>query len=161
MPESSNYDQPLWHRLRLIQLCLLLALLGGLGMLLLDIRYEHRAVLAEKWQAWIPILTLSTSLVLLPIGIVMLRKLGRQLLTLIFAALIVTGCLGFYFHSQGKPVERMTRLFQTVMQPPGHLQPSDDDSAPPILAPLALVGLGAIGILASLLYPTIQSTSET
>jgi hypothetical protein len=156
MSEFPNHDHPIWRRLRLMQLCLLLALLGGLCMLLMDIRYEHRAVLAEKWQARIPIFYLSASLLLVPVGILSLRRIGRHLLGVLFAGLIVVGCLGFWFHAQGKPVARITSFIQTIMRAPGHLE-ADDESVPPILAPLALVGLGAIGILAAWVHPTTKS----
>ena len=159
MSDLPNTDHPVWRRLRLMQLCLLLAIMGGLCMLLMDIRYEHRAVLGEKWQAWIPIVYLAVSLVLVPIGILTIRRIGRILLTVMFAGLIAVGALGFWFHAQGKPVARVITFAQTVMREPGHLD-SDDDSLPPILAPLALVGLGAIGILAAWVHPTIRSKSE-
>ncbi|MEA2552743.1 MAG: hypothetical protein QOJ65_919, partial [Fimbriimonadaceae bacterium] len=34
---------------------IILALLGGLASLMLDIRWEHRVELARRWETWIPL----------------------------------------------------------------------------------------------------------
>lgn len=150
MSQLSKESSSSWRHNLLVQQALLVVLWGGLGMLLMDIRYEHQAVLGEKWQSWIPLFYLLGSIVLLPIGIIRVQGFGRQLLMFVFAGLVVVGSLGFWFHSENKPVYKITHLVLTDLKPPGHLEQSDDSASPPILAPLALIGLGTIGILVCL-----------
>ncbi len=135
-------------RFRMIQEALLL---GGMFLLLVEIRFEHQAVLADKWQSWIPIVYLSTMLITGVIGICTIERLGRKLLVVTFSGLIVLGLLGFAFHSQGKPVERLSNIISVDFSRPGQLVAGNcADTVPPLLAPLSLVGLGTLGILASL-----------
>jgi hypothetical protein len=44
-------------------------LLGGLGLLMVEIRFEHQAVLAKKWQAWIPLAYTSSMLAAGPLAL--------------------------------------------------------------------------------------------
>ncbi len=126
-------------------------LIGGTFLSLVEIRFEHQAVLADKWQSWIPIVYLSTMLFLCLVSILTFQTVGRKLLVLAFAGLIVLGFLGFAFHSQGKPFQRLASVITIDFSPPGQLTAGDNaDIVPPLLAPLSLVGLGAIGILCSL-----------
>jgi hypothetical protein len=47
---------------QLIQRLLLFALTGGILLLLVEIRFEHSAVMGEKWQSWIPCIYLPKKL---------------------------------------------------------------------------------------------------
>lgn len=133
------------------QIVQLILLLGGIFLLLAEIRFEHQAVLAEKWQSWIPIAYLSSMLLVGPIGILTIEKFGRILLVILFAGLMILGIVGFGFHSQGKPLARLNNVISVDLSRPGQLTASDsNDTVPPLLAPLSLVGLGAIGVLTSL-----------
>lgn len=135
-------------RFQIIQLVLLL---GGIFLLLAEIRFEHQAVLADKWQSWIPIVYLSLMLIAGLIGVLTLETVGRKLLVVAFSGLVVLGFLGFTFHSQGKPLQRLSNVMLVDFSRPGQLTAGDNsDIVPPILAPLSLVGLGAIGILTSI-----------
>lgn len=40
-----------------------LVLLGGLLMLLIDIRWEHRVELGRQWETWIPLIYIGLMLV--------------------------------------------------------------------------------------------------
>jgi hypothetical protein len=87
-------------------------------------------------------------LILGPIGVLKLETFGRKLLVVAFSGLIVLGFLGFAFHSQGKPLQRLSNVITVDFSRPGQLTAGDNsDVVPPLLAPLSLVGLGAIGIL--------------
>lgn len=145
---------PDWRRVIFLQRAILLALLGGLGLLLVEIRYEHQAVLGEKWQSWIPIIYLLAMLVLMPLGQFHFGRLGGKLLMCCFAGLVIVGTLGFWLHTKGKPVQGVIHIVQVDLKEPGHLlqEASDEDTHPPLLAPLSLVGLGVIGILTCLLH---------
>lgn len=140
-------------RLLLIQRLLLLTLTGGLLILLVEIRFQHSVVMGEKWQSWIPIIYLSSLLLLVPIGMTFLRRFGRGLLIVLFAGLTVTGIFGFWFHSKNKPIQAISHVIATDLDQPGHVKASaeEEETNPPILAPLSLCGLGLIGILATLL----------
>jgi|GEM_PF-1366465 len=140
-------------RLQLIQRFLLLALIGGILLLLVEIRYEHSAVMGEKWQSWIPCAYLPALLLLMPVSMVFFRRFGQKLLIVLFSGLMVVGLLGFWFHSKGKPIPKVWHVIATDLDQPGHVKVSEEeeDTNPPILAPLALMGLGSIGILVCLL----------
>lgn len=155
-----DIQHPSWRRLALVQRGLLVLLLGGIFLLLVEIRSEHSAVMGEKWQSWIPCVYLSVLVVLMPIGIMFVRRFGRNLLIALFSGLIIVGTLGFWFHTKGKPFQKVAEIVATDLSAPGHLkEQSDEDSAPPVLAPLALVGLGSIGVLVCFLGPKNSKSS--
>lgn len=152
--ELNDIQHSSWQRLALIQRGLLVLLLGGVSLLLVEVRFEHQAVLGVKWQSWIPIIYLSSMLLLGALGIATFRRFGCYLLIGIFIGLAVVGLLGFWFHSKEKPIQKVAEIVSTDLSAPGHLkEQSDEDTNPPVLAPLALVGLGAIGVLACFLMP--------
>lgn len=150
----NDMRHPSWRRLALIQRGLFVLLLGGIFLLLVEIRFEHSAVMGEKWQSWIPCVYLPVLVVLMPIGIMFVERFGRHLLIALFSGLIIVGTLGFWFHAKGKPVQKVAEIVARDFSAPGHLkEQSDEDSAPPVLAPLALVGLASIGVLVCFLGP--------
>lgn len=146
-------EPPSYKRLQSIQRLLFLALIGGLLLLLIEIRYEHQAVMGEKWQSWIPCVYLPALLVLVPFAMFFFRSFGRKLLIVLFSGLMAIGLSGFWFHSKDKPIPQVWHVIATALDQPGHIKISDESegSSPPVLAPLALWGMGAIGILVCLL----------
>ena len=46
---------------------LLSILLGGLAMLVVELRFEHREALGETWHAWIPLAYAAATLLAEPI----------------------------------------------------------------------------------------------
>ncbi|MBX9770398.1 MAG: hypothetical protein K2X29_03450, partial [Candidatus Obscuribacterales bacterium] len=58
-----------------------------------------------------------------------------------------------WFHSKNKPIQAVLHVIAIDLEQPGHIKLSneDEETNPPLLAPLSLAGLGAIGVLASLL----------
>lgn len=140
-------------RLQIIQRFLLVALIGGILLLTVEIRFEHSAVMGEKWQSWIPCVYLPVLLLLIPLSMVFFRRFGQKLLIVLFSGLMIVGLLGFWFHSKGKPIPKVWHVIATDLEQPGHVKVSEEeeDTNPPILAPLALMGLGSIGILVCLL----------
>jgi hypothetical protein len=137
----------LLQRPEAIQKILLWLVLAGLFILLVEIRIEHRAVLGEKWQPWIPFIYLLVMAVVGPMSMIFFRSFGRKVLAVCFVGLAVVGSLGFWFHSEGKPVEKVINIVVTDFKEPGHLEVSDDEHVAPVLAPLSLVGLAAIGVV--------------
>jgi len=139
---------------------IVIGLLGALSLLLLEIRFEHREALGEAWQSWIPLLYSGAMLALGAAALTRWHRGGRQVLLVGFAAAFLIGFLGLWFHSDGHPI---SGVFQVLAA--WALRPGDDGGvkmgAPPVLAPLAFVGLGSMGVLAcSWRFPserTVQS----
>lgn len=150
------------HRLQLIQRLLLLTLTGGFFILLIEIRFQHSVVMGDKWQSWIPVAYLTALLVLVPVGMIFFQRLGRRLLIVLFSGLIVVGTLGFWFHSKNKPIQAVWHVIATDLEEPGHIKISneDEETNPPLFAPLSLAGLGAIGVLVSLLTDKQKKDAE-
>lgn len=153
---------PCCKRVQLLQRLILLTLAGGFLILLIEIRFQHSVVMGEKWQSWIPVLYLTILLVLVPIGLVFYRRFGRNLLIALFSGLIVVGTLGFWFHSKNKLIQAVQHVIATDLEQPGHIKLSDEDEEtnPPLFAPLSLAGLGAIGVLVSLLVRRQEKDTE-
>ncbi|MBX9695663.1 MAG: hypothetical protein K2Z81_24980 [Cyanobacteria bacterium] len=149
----TEQQDALSSRLQLIQRLLLLTLTGGFLILLMEIRFQHSVVMGDKWQSWIPVVYLTVLLVLVPIGMIFFQRLGRRLLIVLFSGLIVVGTLGFWFHSKNKPIKAVWHVIATDLEEPGHIKISseDEETNPPLLAPLSLAGLGVMGVLVSLL----------
>lgn len=130
---------------------LLLLLLGAMFIALLEVRFEHQAILGEKQQAWIPLVYSVFMCVAIPIGLATKSNIGVKFLVSSFIGLASVGLLGIWFHAGNKPEVRISAIMKTATSRPGELVSTDDDSAAPLLAPFALVGLGAMGVLISLL----------
>jgi hypothetical protein len=126
---------------------IVISLLGALSLLLVEIRFEHREVLGEAWQSWIPLLYCGAMLALGAAALARWHRGGRQVLLVGFAAAFLIGLLGLWFHSEGHPI---SGIFQVLAA--WALRPGDAGGikigAPPVLAPLAFVGFGSVGVLA-------------
>lgn len=120
-------------------------LLGGLGLLLVEVRFEHQAVLAKKWQAWIPLAYTTIMLIAGPLGLFFWNRGGRILLCAGFALAPLLGLVGFWFHSKADPWLALSKVYKVIWMMPGKI-PLDTDG-PPVLAPLALAGLGMLGLV--------------
>jgi hypothetical protein len=159
---EDGVNRPPFPSLELLQKGLLLALLCGILLLLVEIRFEHSTVMGEKWQSWIPVIYLSALVILTPLAMAFLRSFGQILLVVLFSGLIIVGTLGFFFHGKGKPVQQVWHVIATDLEQPGHVKVSDDEeTTPPILAPLALAGLGTIGVLVCFLSSVITRNRKS
>jgi hypothetical protein len=120
------------------------ALLAGYLFLMLDIRFEHREVITETWQGWIPIAFSGLMILFGPLSLWFFEKGGKYLLAAAYLLSLIVGMVGIWFHSDGKLPARLDELL-SVWQ---HFDPqAHHKHYPPILAPLAFLGLGTIGIL--------------
>ena len=108
---------------------LLATLLGGVALLLVELRFEHREVLVETWHSWIPLVYSALTLVAGVGALVRWTAGARQALAILFGGGLAIGLLGFWFHTGGH---------LTAIWVPNH---------PPALAPLAFCGLGTLGVL--------------
>lgn len=123
------------------------ALLGGAIFLLVEVRFEHREVLAETWRGWIP---LACAALVIAAGVPAWLRWGnggRKLLMLLFALSTATGLAGVFFHSDGRPDRALGRVVSAWALAPGQNGGEKPGAAPPALAPLAFSGLGMLGLL--------------
>lgn len=120
-------------------------ILGGLALLLVEIRYEHQVVLAKKIQSWIPIIYTASMLFVGTTGLFFWELGGRKAIIGGFAVAIIVGLLGFWFHSKGQPIGALNQIFMVISTNPGRIVL--DDRGPPVLAPLSLIGLALLGII--------------
>lgn len=160
---------------------LLLGLLIGFASVVLEVRVLHRDVLRHEWQGYIP---LVYGLLAMFGCIVALSKdrAGQWLASAIFAIGIPVGLVGFWFHSDGKPLESMVELFgvqtseaqaksvEIGMATSGAGAGGDEDdeeshgsnegplSSPPPLAPTSLTGLAFLGLV--LVWPGKRKLGE-
>jgi hypothetical protein len=143
---------------------MVIGLLGALSLLLMEIRFEHREALGEAWQSWIPLVYCSAMLVLGAVALTRWHRGGRQVLLVGFAAALLIGLLGLWFHSKGHPITGVLQVLAAWALRPGDIG-AIKMGEPPVMAPLAFVGLGSMGVLAcSWRFPpeqAIQSLSAS
>jgi hypothetical protein len=119
-----------------------LVLIGGFGILLVQIRYDHRSVVGEDAVAWIPIVYSILMIVASAPGLLFWSRGGRQLLLVGFLFAILVGLVGFWYHTDGKLVRSVQHQFSAW------IRTIPDEEKPPALAPLAFAGFGILGALA-------------
>jgi hypothetical protein len=116
---------------------------------MLEIRFEHREVLAERWETYIPLMYCAGMLVLGGLALYAWERWGRTLLLFGFGLALAIGALGLWLHSDGHPATSIGRVLRVWTLPPGDnggVKPQL--SGPPVLAPISFLGVGAIGIVA-------------
>jgi len=123
-------------------------LLGGVVLLLCELRFEHREVLGETWRSWIPLIYAAVTLLGGLVALLRWDGKGRRVLAMLFGAGIVVGLLGFWFHTDGHLVTGLRNVLLAWRVPLGQDGGIKMGSQPPALAPLAFCGLGFLGLLA-------------
>ncbi len=123
----------------------MLLLLAAYVGLFLDIRYDHNHVLRHWTIAWAPIVYSAVMVVAGAVSLAFWDKGGRATMLWLFAAGAIVGVVGFWLHNMGHPISGLG-----VMLAPWAGQRPDPQSRPPVLAPLAFAGLGALGWAACL-----------
>ncbi len=121
-------------------------LVGGAALLAVEVRFEHREALGERWPAWIP---LVYALALAVGGVAALARWergGRQALLGMFALGMLVGPAGVLFHSGGHPLRAVGEVLSAWALQPGQSGGIGRDH-PPALAPLAFGGLAALGVV--------------
>ncbi len=136
-------DREDWHRMLQV-----ITIAGGFFMLMIEIRFQHRAALIGDWRPWMPIIFCNAMIFLSPIAGIFWRKGGKVALRILYTLTIMLGVIGMYFHSGGHLIERIaevTSVWSISLQNGAAIV----SQHPPVLAPLAFVGLGFLGLLAS------------
>jgi hypothetical protein len=123
------------------------ALLGGVALLLCELRFEHREVLGETWHSWIPLVYSGVTLLVGSVAWLRWNAGGRRVLVALFGLGIVVGLLGFWFHTDGHLIGGLGDVLGAWRIPLGQNGGIKIGSKPPALAPLALCGLGTLGVL--------------
>jgi len=123
------------------------AVLGGMALLLCELRFEHREVLGETWHSWIPLIYAAVTLLTGLVALLRWDGKGRPLLAMLFGAGIAVGLLGFWFHTDGHPITGVRNVLRAWRVPLGKDGGIKIGSQPPALAPLAFCGLGTVGLL--------------
>lgn len=118
----------------------------GFLLLLLEIRFQHRAALIDDWRPWMPIVFCNLMIYLIPIAGIFWHKGGKQILVCAYFLTMIMGALGLYFHSEGHLIQRLMELTRVWLIPP-HQGAEIAAHYPPVLAPLAFIGLGSIGLI--------------
>jgi hypothetical protein len=129
------------------------ALLLGAGMLLVEVRFEHREVLGETWVAWLPLACAALLLVGGGVALAFWRRGGRKVLAVLFGIALVIGTIGIWFHSDGHPFAHVGKVLAAWALRPGQTGGVPVGSQPPALAPAAFCGLGLLGLIACLTPP--------
>ena len=136
------------------------ALLGGVALLLSELRFEHREVLGETWRAWIPLIYTAVTLLGGFVALIRWEGAGRRVLSVLFGLGLAVGLLGLWFHTGGHLLTALRSVLFAWLVPPGQDGGIKMGSQPPALAPLAFCGLGALGLLACAAPGARRATAE-
>jgi hypothetical protein len=116
--------------------------MAGFGIVLVQVRFDHRSVVGEDALAWIPIVYSVLMIIASGVGLLLWRHGGRQVLLFGFLLAIVVGLAGFWYHTNGRLVRSVQHEFSAWVRK------IPDEDKPPALAPLAFAGFGLLGALA-------------
>jgi hypothetical protein len=133
-------------------LLMLLVLAGGFVMMFVEVRYMHKGVLDEYWQAWVPLI--GCVLFFLMSCVLLFFRKGMNVAIFLFGAGFISGLYGSYLHSEGD----VNRYIELLAVGPTVVYASDkmerekekEEEKAPVLAPLGLSGLCAFGMIAAL-----------
>lgn len=121
-------------------IALYLLLIGAFASLFLDIKYEHREVLGEMWQGYIPLVAAGVAILACLLAFSS-SKTALRISALLFLLIALVGFVGVYYHTQLRPY-MFTRYFMELASGQRYrgLQR-------PTFAPLSFTGLGIVGLI--------------
>jgi hypothetical protein len=128
--------------------CIAAVLLGGILLLVVELRFEHREALGETWRSWIPLVYGGTTVLVGSFALLRWQAGGRRWLAALFGAGLLVGLAGFWFHTDGHPLRAVIDALAAFSIPLGQDGGVKPGSKPPSLAPLAFCGQGLLGLLA-------------
>lgn len=117
---------------------------GGFFFLVIEIRIEHNEVLDEKSVAFIPIIFSTLGMVIAVLAALRWQEIWIRILQVYLFLALAVGITGVYFHNEDRFEEEKTEMARRDDDP------SHEKDLPPMLAPFAFVGLGAVGLLGTL-----------
>jgi hypothetical protein len=123
----------------------------------------HREVISDHWQGVIPVVFAPLAVVACGLAITGSR-FGRWICSLFMVLGVGVGALGTWLHSEGEvePFKRLLTASITARANGGEREQEverepEGEGGPPVLAPLSLSGLSAIGLL--VVFPSRTRTS--
>ncbi len=127
---------------------LVLALLGGFVLMAFEVRSMHAYVIPQNWQGWIPVVASWTGVATCACLLAKREKFAK-FGALLFAAIMCTGLFGAYRHTEGHIEPFLTTISATIPRLAPVTKEDGNTGGGPPLAPLALCGLGFMGLIAS------------
>jgi hypothetical protein len=124
--------------------CLLMS--AGFLMLACEARFEHRAALVDDWRPWIAVVAGITGGLAVPTLMLWRGARANRWIFSLYAICIAAGLCGSWFHAGQHAISRAFEVMRVCFSPLA-IGASVAGDHPPLLAPGAFVGLGAIGIL--------------
>lgn len=128
----------------------LLLLFVGFATFVFEVRYEHRYVVKDHWEGWIPIVYSGVAAVACLLGMAKHKAMRTIAATILFLGVVVSG-IGIYHHTKFEPARFEKFLFpdRTVYSAE---KTSDGErktvSLPaPLAAPMGILGLASIGFI--------------
>lgn len=128
------------------QIVNMVIMFGGYLLLLSEIRFEHRTAVIGDWRPWLPIALCLLMVMAIPLATWRWHQGGRSTLLLLNGAAVSLGLIGLYLHSDGHISRRLSEVF-SVWTLALNTSAAITTEHPPLLAPLALVGLALIGTI--------------
>ncbi len=126
---------------------------AGCLFLLVEVFIEHSEVLKEKPVAWAPIIVLSLSLLASLWAFAQWQSLPQRAFQIASLLLLLVGVAGLYFHNAER-FESHERAERAEREHPGEVESHEEEHHAPPLAPLAISGMGVLGLMAT--YPKWQ-----
>ena len=106
-----------------------LILIGTLAVLLLEIRFEHQAVLGEHLIAWMPIVYSGVMAILGFAALFFWERGVRRILFWAFAIALIVGTVGFWQHNEEHFGQRIAGVFTVWEKPAPEHHHSDENKS--------------------------------
>ncbi|MBA4311927.1 MAG: hypothetical protein C0417_04790 [Chlorobiaceae bacterium] len=120
---------------------IVLIIAGGFLFLFVETLIEHQDVLPKERPAFIPIIVSIIGFILSLLAVQSWKDGLIRLLHFYLMLTVLIGIGGLFFHNKER-FEREEKETETIIS-----EKDAEEVKPPILAPAALIGLGAIGLI--------------
>lgn len=119
--------------------------------LLVEVVIEHREVFGEKPIAWAPVVVCLLGLVTSTFAFARWSLTSMRALQIASSLLLIVGLVGLFFHNSHRLGlgEGEAEVREAEHQHPESHEGEHEEHQPPPLAPLALSGIGFLGLTAT------------
>ncbi len=131
---------------------------AGCLFLLVEVMIEHREVFSEKPIAWTPIIVLALSLLACLWALAQWKPSALKAVQVVSVLLLLVGIGGLYFHNAGRLGLEQEEHEAEIHESAEHRERESEEHHAPPLAPLAISGMGVLGLMAT--YPKWQREEE-
>lgn len=118
---------------------------AGCLFLVVEVLIEHREILGEEWVAWAPIVACGLVCLISFWAFVRWRVGTQKAMGMVSAVMLVVGLAGVYFHN----ADRLEHEEEHEVEAYEESEQGEEGHHPPVLAPLAIFGVGVLGLMAS------------